>query len=75
MQAKGDKVVGYMRVSGLGQVNGTGFDRQAEAIKGFCKQRRWDLETLYRESHTGTEENRPTGFRPWSGSARGSWKN
>ena len=51
--------VGYVRVSGQGQVNGTGFDRQEETIRGFCKKAGMELERIYREAHTGTEANRP----------------
>ena len=59
MKIKDKKAIGYVRISGLGQVNGTGFDRQEQSIKSFCKQQRIELEKVYYETHTGTEESRP----------------
>ena len=53
------KVVGYVRVSGQGQVKGHGYDRQAEAIESYAEQASCEIVTWYREAHTGTESDRP----------------
>ncbi len=50
--------VGYVRVSGRGQVEGHGFDRQEADIRAFAAGR-FHLERIYREAHTGTEADRP----------------
>ncbi|MBU4277173.1 MAG: recombinase family protein [Proteobacteria bacterium] len=52
----------YLRVSGLGQVDGYGFDRQRKACEAFCKQAKLQVEGIYREEGiTGTadHEDRP----------------
>ena len=51
--------VGYIRVSGKGQVKGTGPRRQQEAICDYAKQAGAEIVTWYREAHTGTEAKRP----------------
>jgi len=53
------KAVGYARVSGLGQTEGHGFERQEQSIAGFAKERGLELLRTYREAHTGTEAERP----------------
>lgn len=53
------KAVGYARVSGLGQTEGHGFERQELGIAGFAKERGLVLLRTYREAHTGTEAERP----------------
>ena len=53
------EAVAYLRVSDISQINGTGFDRQAEAIKSFAKSRNYSIIREYRESHTGTDGDRP----------------
>jgi site-specific DNA recombinase len=53
------KAVGYIRVSGNGQVSGTGFDRQRESIQGHAKQAGYELINWYEETHTGTDADRP----------------
>ena len=50
--------VGYVRVSGKGQVEGHGFDRQEEDLRAFAKGQ-YDLQRVYQEAHTGTEAERP----------------
>lgn len=55
-------VVGYLRVSGKGQVDGTGFDRQEDTIKAWAKRNGATVERLYREegvSGTLDESHRP----------------
>ena len=56
------KAVSYSRVSGKGQVEGYGFDRQEENINHFANQNGYDLVEFYREegvSRTTGEEDRP----------------
>ncbi len=53
------KAVGYVRVSGQGQVTGTGYDRQEGTIKAYAKAVGVGIENIYREAHTGTEAERP----------------
>lgn len=52
----------YLRVSGLGQVDGFGFDRQEKACRAFCKQAKLEVAGIYREegiSGTADHEDRP----------------
>lgn len=51
--------VGYLRVSGQGQVEGHGWERQEAAILGFARGHGFELKRLYKEAHTGTEADRP----------------
>ncbi|MFA6244465.1 MAG: recombinase family protein, partial [Candidatus Hydrogenedentales bacterium] len=51
--------VGYIRVSGKGQVNGTGLDRQRETIEAYANQAGYKLGRVYQEAYTGTESDRP----------------
>ncbi len=53
------KAVGYVRVSGKGQVNGTGHDRQGEIINAYAAQNDMAVVKVYRETYTGTEADRP----------------
>lgn len=54
------KAVGYLRVSGKGQIEGDGFPRQKEAIQAWAKQNGIHLEAWYQEEGvTGTIESRP----------------
>ena len=53
------KAVAYLRVSDISQISGTGFERQAEAIKSYSKGRNFSIICEYKESHTGTEGDRP----------------
>ncbi len=56
------KVFGYLRVSDVSQVEKGGFDRQLRAIKGFCKDRGYTIESVYQEegvSGTVDELDRP----------------
>jgi DNA invertase Pin-like site-specific DNA recombinase len=50
------KAYAYLRVSGKGQVVGTGFDRQIEAIEGFCKKAGYEVDWIYREQVSGTKD-------------------
>lgn len=53
------KAVGYVRVSGLGQLEGHGFERQEAAVRAFARSKGLELVRVYREAHTGTEAERP----------------
>jgi DNA invertase Pin-like site-specific DNA recombinase len=54
------KAVGYMRVSGKGQVKGDGFARQEKAIRDYAKQNGFEIVRIYKERGvSGTFENRP----------------
>jgi site-specific DNA recombinase len=49
-------VVGYLRVSGKGQINGFGFDRQEETIKSWATHNGATISHLYREEASGTKD-------------------
>jgi site-specific DNA recombinase len=49
----------YLRVSGKGQVDGHGFDRQAETIAAFAAEHGYSVEQTFRDAFTGTEADRP----------------
>jgi len=53
--------VAYVRVSGVGQVDGQGMDRQLTAIQTFAAKAGYTLEATYKDVHTGTDDalNRP----------------
>jgi site-specific DNA recombinase len=51
--------IAYLRVSGRGQVNGHGYDRQEETIRLFAKHNGYYVLDVYRDAHTGTESDRP----------------
>jgi len=56
------KAIGYLRVSGKGQVEGDGFTRQAAAVERFARSNGFDVvETFRDEGVSGTKEldNRP----------------
>jgi len=40
---------GYVRVSGRGQVEGHGFERQETAIRSYCKGHRLNLAEVFQE--------------------------
>src|SRR5262245_7482862 len=54
------RAVSYLRVSGKGQVDGDGFDRQRDAIARFAKASGYEVVDEYRdEGVSGTKEKRP----------------
>jgi site-specific DNA recombinase len=58
----GPVVVAYLRVSGKGQVDGTGFDRQLDTITSWARHTGAKVEKVYREegvSGTLDESHRP----------------
>lgn len=52
------EAVGYLRVSDPSQVNGTGFERQEETIKTFAAKNGFKIRKVFKETCTGTAENR-----------------
>ena len=50
------KVYGYIRVSSVGQLEGDGPERQADAIRKFCAQHGLELAGFFTDSITGTSE-------------------
>lgn len=50
------KVYAYLRVSGKGQIDGYGFDRQLETIQAFCKQQGYKLDRVFKEQISGTAD-------------------
>ena len=53
--------IGYIRVSGKGQINGDGFTRQELAIKEYATANGIEVTRIYKESGvSGTLSNRPT---------------
>ena len=55
-----EKAYGYIRVSGKGQIDGDGFERQIKAINDYAKANGFDVVHLYREEGiSGTLQNRP----------------
>jgi DNA invertase Pin-like site-specific DNA recombinase len=56
------KVYAYLRVSGQGQIEGHGFDRQLESIKHYAKKHGFEIVRVFQEqgvSGTKGEEHRP----------------
>lgn len=54
------KAFGYIRVSGLSQVKGDGFERQEEAIQAYAKANNLEVVQVFREEGvSGTMEQRP----------------
>lgn len=54
------KAYGYLRVSGAGQIDGNGFDRQKKAITEFAKKSQLEIVHFYQEQVSGVkgEEDR-----------------
>lgn len=50
---------GYVRVSGKGQTQGHGPQRQRELIQEFADANGYELVAVYEDAHTGTEADRP----------------
>ncbi len=59
MDGENRNCVGYVRVSGKGQVAGTGPDRQRDIITAYAKRTGLAVVKVYRETYTGTEAKRP----------------
>ena len=56
------KAFAYLRVSGLGQVNGDGFPRQEEAIRGYARKHRIQVVRVFQE-HQHTDDCMRFSFR------------
>lgn len=55
-----EKAYGYIRVSGKGQVNGDGFDRQRKAIQDYAGANGFEIVHIYQEEGvSGTLQDRP----------------
>ena len=50
------KVYGYLRVSGQGQILGHGFDRQHDAIKEYCDRAGYEIDQIFEEAVSGATE-------------------
>lgn len=59
MEMAKTQAVIYLRVSGKGQVDGTGFDRQMDTALAYAKKADYRVIKRYKEAHTGTEIGRP----------------
>jgi len=53
------QVVAYLRVSSQGQKDGDGFSRQIHAIKDYCKVHNYNIIHFFKDTFTGTQEERP----------------
>ena len=54
-----DKAMAYLRVSGKGQVEGHGFDRQRDNILDYAKRNGVEVVGWFEEAYTGTKADRP----------------
>lgn len=54
------EVFAYLRVSGKGQMDGSGFDRQLESVTAFCSKQGYNVQQVFQEQVSGTagEEDR-----------------
>lgn len=61
MRFRGQKAYAYLRVSGKGQVEGHGFDRQLDAIKTWATWAGVEISDgyVFRDCYTGTDADRP----------------
>lgn len=50
------KAYGYLRVSGVGQIDGNGFERQEHAIKAFAQRSKIELVHFYQEQISGVKD-------------------
>jgi DNA invertase Pin-like site-specific DNA recombinase len=53
------KVVGYVRVSSKGQLDGNGPERQEKTIREFVERQGMEVVKVFTEAYTGTEADRP----------------
>jgi len=59
-----EKAYGYLRVSGQGQVEGLGFDRQLEAIQGYAKGAGFEVVKVFQEEGiSGTQDEERPAFQ------------
>lgn len=50
------KAYGYLRVSGVGQIDGNGFDRQKDAINAFASKANIEIVNFYEEQVSGVKD-------------------
>ena len=50
------KAYGYCRVSGAGQIDGNGFERQENAIRAFAQKSKIEIVHVYREQVSGIKD-------------------
>ena len=50
------KAFGYCRVSGAGQIDGNGFERQENAIRAFAQKSKIEIVHMYREQVSGVKD-------------------
>ena len=50
------KAYGYLRVSGVGQIEGNGFERQENSIKTFAQKTKIEIVHFYREQVSGVKD-------------------
>ncbi len=53
------RAVAYKRVSGKGQLQGTGLDRQDEIIHAYAAHNGYEIVGVYGDVYTGTDADRP----------------
>lgn len=63
------KAFAYLRVSSAGQIDGHGYQRQEDAVDGFCETQSYQVVETFRDAHTGTEADRP-GFAAMLGAIK-----
>lgn len=51
------KAFGYCRVSGVGQIDGNGFERQETAIRAFATKNKIEIVHIYREQVSGVKDH------------------
>ena len=51
--------MGYLRVSGTGQLKGSGLERQERSITKFADENQLEVVQFYSEAITGTTDERP----------------
>lgn len=51
-----NKVFAYLRVSGLHQIDGGGFERQGTNIQNFCISKGWLVKRVFKEQQSGADE-------------------
>ncbi len=54
-----DTAFAYCRVSGTGQLDGHGLERQEDAVRRFARSRGLGIVEVFQDAHTGTEADRP----------------
>jgi DNA invertase Pin-like site-specific DNA recombinase len=53
------KVIGYIRVSSVSQVEGTSLSVQKKAIEDFCRNKGWEIDKIYADEGVSAYKLRP----------------